>query len=40
MPEHWFDWHRDISCEEFKKLPLKQTVVMDLHHTAIDPAPM
>ena len=40
MPEHWFDWHSDISCSEFKKLPYKQTVVKDLHHTAIDPAPM
>ena len=40
MPEHWFDWHSDIPCSEFRKLPYKQTVIMDLHHCALDPAPM
>ena len=23
MPEHWSDWHRDITFEEFKSLPHK-----------------
>jgi len=40
MPGHWFDWHRDISCEEYKTLPYKQTVVMDLHHLVAEPVPL
>ena len=40
MPDHWFDWHREILCDEFKKLPYKQTTVMDLHHLVEDPVPL
>ena len=40
MPDHWFDWHRDITCDEFESLPYKQTVVMDLHHLVEDPVPL
>ena len=40
MPDHWSDWHREISCEEFKSLPYKTSFVMDMHHIVPDPIPL
>ena len=40
MPDHWFEWHREISCEEYQTLPYRQNVVMDLHHIVEDPVPL
>lgn len=40
LPDHWRDWHREIDCEEFKSLPYRQNVTMDLHHLVEDPVPL
>ena len=40
LPEHWWDWESPVSYEEFRKMPMKLTFVVHLHHTVKDPVPM
>ena len=40
MPDHFKEWHRDISFNEYKTLPYKHNLVVDLHHIPYDPIPL
>ena len=40
LPEHWWKWNSAVSIEEYRKMPLKLTLKIDLHHTVKDPVPM
>ena len=40
LPEHWWKWNSAVSIEEFRKMPLKLTLKIDMHHTVNDPVPM
>ena len=40
MPEHWNDWHQNVSYEQYKQMPFKLNTIIDLHHIVKEPVPM
>jgi len=39
LPEAWNDWHKELTAEEFKNIPVKSYFNVDLEHVATDPVP-